>query len=66
MKMKASANELQKLKNIIETLADVPEEEWAYFSGNLTAQCFHKNQLLIHAGEPVTDFWRGHSLVYGI
>ena len=55
--MKASAKELQKLKNIIETLADVPEEEWAYFSGNLTARCFHKNQLLIHAGEPVTDFY---------
>jgi len=57
MNMKASAKELQKLKNIIETLADVPEEEWAYFSGNVTARCFHKNQLLIHAGEPVTDFF---------
>lgn len=57
MNMKASAKELQKLKNIIDILADVPEEEWAYFSGNLTARCFNKNQLLIHAGEPVTDFF---------
>jgi CRP-like cAMP-binding protein len=57
MNLRASPEELQKLKNVIDTMADVPEEEWAYFSGNLTARCFHKNQLLIHADEPVTDFF---------
>lgn len=57
MTMKASAKELQKLKNVIDTLADVPEEEWSYFSGNLKVRCFDKNQLLIHAGGPVADFF---------
>lgn len=40
MNMKASAKELQKLKNIIETLADVPEEEWAYFLGKSDGTMF--------------------------
>jgi CRP-like cAMP-binding protein len=55
--MNASEKALQKLKDFIDKLADVPEEEWTYFSRNLAERCFNKNQLLIHAGEPVSDFF---------
>ena len=48
---------MRKLKDFVDKLADVSEEEWAYFSGKLTQRIFDKNQLLFEAGEPVTDFF---------
>ena len=57
MIMKASVIGLRKLKDFVDKLADVSEEEWAYFSGKLTEKIFDKNQLLFEAGEPVPDFF---------
>ncbi|OKY76346.1 MAG: hypothetical protein BM485_03655 [Desulfobulbaceae bacterium DB1] len=36
MNLKASEAGLKKLKDFIDKLADVPEEEWPYFTENLT------------------------------
>jgi CRP-like cAMP-binding protein len=38
-------------------LAEVPDEEWNFFSEQLSERRFHQHQLLFQAGEPVTDFF---------
>ncbi len=57
MNMKASKNGLQELRDFLDKLARISEEEWAYFSGKITERNFPKNHLLFRAGEPVIDFF---------
>lgn len=48
---------MHNFKRHISRLAEVPEEEWDFFSAQLTARHFDQDQLLFQAGEPVTDFF---------
>lgn len=45
------------MRHVIRSLADVPDEEWEHFAGRVHGRVFESNDLLIRAGEPVTDFF---------
>lgn len=55
--MKTSDVTLKNIRCFFERLADIPKEEWEYFSENISERFFAKNQMLFEAGECVTDFY---------
>lgn len=57
--MRANPRErgLGALKQVISGLAEVPDEEWAFFSHRVRCLAFGAREYLIRAGEPVTDFF---------
>lgn len=55
--MNATENGFHNLRNVVEQLADIPEEEWAFFSKNLAVRTFDNKQYLIQAGEQVANFF---------
>lgn len=38
-------------------MSEIPDKEWAYFSARLRQRNFDAEELLIRAGEPVTEFY---------
>jgi len=48
---------LHSFKSALNTLTEIPEREWAYFSALLRQRNFGADEMLIRAGEPVTEFY---------
>lgn len=48
---------LVALRHVVQSLADVPDEEWELFARQVHDRVFETHGLLIRAGEPVTDFF---------
>ncbi|MEK7827765.1 MAG: Crp/Fnr family transcriptional regulator [Thermodesulfobacteriota bacterium] len=48
---------LVAFRHVVQSLADVPDEEWELFARQVRNRVFETHDLLIRAGEPVTDFF---------
>ncbi len=48
---------LTALKQVIDNLSHVPEQEWAYLASRIREGAYGPGELLISAGEPMTHFF---------
>lgn len=53
----ANPDSIQQLKSFIKNITDVPDDEWTYFAGQLVERNYQKEQMLLLAGDNVSEFY---------
>jgi len=57
MNKSVSAADLGKFRNYLGRVAEIPDDEWAFFSHRLAGRQYRRQQFLIQAGAAVKDFY---------